>query len=101
MSEWRGRETGPSFASGVRYSFPVENVNEPVRFTDLFRPSEERASRTARRDRLALCEQCEHFLATKQCGKCGCFMPLKVTLARAECPIGLWNAEVRQPRTSE
>ena len=85
----------------MRYSDAVENENEPVRFMDLFRPSEERASRTARRDRMALCERCEHFLATKQCSKCGCFMPLKVTLARAECPIGLWNAEVRQPRTSE
>ena len=78
----------------------MDESSNPVRFTDLFRPSEERASRTARRDRLAVCQGCEHYLATKQCSKCGCFMPLKVTLARAECPIGLWNAEVpRQPRT--
>jgi hypothetical protein len=41
-----------------------------------------------------ICESCEHKIKiTNICGKCGCFIPAKVTLAPANCPIGLWPTE--------
>lgn len=43
--------------------------------------------------RLKICESCEFYKITKQCSKCGCFMPLKTKLAISECPIGKWGKE--------
>jgi hypothetical protein len=41
-----------------------------------------------------ICESCEHKIKiTNICGKCGCFIPAKITLAPANCPIGLWPIE--------
>jgi hypothetical protein len=44
--------------------------------------------------RMSLCIGCEFFLPTKQCSKCLCFMPAKVHLSNADCPIGKWGKEV-------
>lgn len=42
-------------------------------------------------EKMKQCIQCEHFRkSTKQCKKCGCFMPLKVRLPGQHCPIGKW-----------
>jgi hypothetical protein len=42
-------------------------------------------------DKMKICLQCEHFLkSTRQCKKCGCFMPLKVRIPRQKCPIQKW-----------
>lgn len=42
-------------------------------------------------DKMKICIQCPHFRsATKQCKKCGCFMPLKVRLPGQKCPINKW-----------
>ena len=43
-----------------------------------------------KKERYALCEECPHLLATKQCTKCGCFMPAKTGLLHATCPINKW-----------
>ena len=44
--------------------------------------------------RKEICESCEHKIKiTNICGKCGCFLPAKITLAPANCPIGLWPTE--------
>jgi hypothetical protein len=43
--------------------------------------------------RISLCTTCEFFLPTKQCSKCFCFMPAKVHLSDAECPVGKWSKE--------
>ena len=41
-----------------------------------------------------ICESCQYKIKiTNICGKCGCFLPAKITLAPANCPIGLWPAE--------
>jgi hypothetical protein len=40
--------------------------------------------------RFATCVGCPEFLPTKQCRKCGCFMPAKVKLEHAFCPLGKW-----------
>ena len=42
-------------------------------------------------DRMKECLQCEHFFKpTRQCKKCGCFMPVKVRLKGSSCPVGKW-----------
>ena len=46
--------------------------------------------------RYALCKSCEHFrVATKSCGICNCFMPLKVNFLSISCPDDppKWRAE--------
>jgi hypothetical protein len=41
--------------------------------------------------RLEICRGCEFYRKrTNQCIKCGCFMKLKTTLAKAKCPVGKW-----------
>lgn len=41
--------------------------------------------------RYAICQQCPELNnTTKQCKQCGCFMPLKVKLENAECPLSKW-----------
>lgn len=41
--------------------------------------------------RLSMCEKCPELLSfTKQCKQCGCFMPLKVKLKAAKCPLNKW-----------
>jgi hypothetical protein len=47
--------------------------------------------------RLAICRGCEHFEAeTSKCGRCTCYMPMKVTWAEQQCPIGKWEAVARK-----
>lgn len=42
-------------------------------------------------DRMKICLQCEHFLKiTKQCKKCGCFMPIKTRMPQQKCPVDKW-----------
>lgn len=57
-------------------------------------------------ERLEICERCEHFIkATRQCGKCLCFMDVKTKLVydpvesvkqleeiKTFCPVGKWGA---------
>lgn len=41
--------------------------------------------------RLAYCKVCPHLNKTFYvCGKCGCYMVLKVKLKNAKCPVGKW-----------
>ena len=41
--------------------------------------------------RMEICKVCEHFTTLSRCKKCGCYMPAKVLLARAKCPIDKWS----------
>ena len=61
-----------------------------------------------RTDRLTICQGCEHFVqSTKSCGDlvteaftdsklCGCHMPTKTRLKVASCPLGKWEAEIKE-----
>ena len=41
--------------------------------------------------RMKICMTCEHFFKpTRQCKKCGCFMPIKVRIPGLHCPIDKW-----------
>ena len=43
-------------------------------------------------NRINLCAKCENLVQTLNiCKKCGCFMPAKVRLSGARCPIGKWE----------
>jgi anaerobic ribonucleoside-triphosphate reductase len=41
--------------------------------------------------RITLCNRCVNLTKLNVCKKCGCFMPAKVRLSGAECPIGKWE----------
>jgi hypothetical protein len=60
----------------------------------LFDPSEPRVTPEKAQERLVTCLQCDKFLkVTRQCRECWCFMPAKVILSNAECPINKWGKE--------
>lgn len=41
--------------------------------------------------RYSICLECPELIdLTKQCKQCGCFMPLKVKLEVATCPLNKW-----------
>lgn len=42
--------------------------------------------------RLAVCSECPDYMATKQCKKCGCFMPIKTKLLHSVCPSNKWDS---------
>jgi len=48
-------------------------------------------------ERLDVCDSCEHKInVANLCGKCGCFLPAKVTLAAASCPEMYWTNKLDQ-----
>lgn len=66
-------------------------MTKPARPWDMLNPNIGRVSFEVKQSRLKECESCEHFLATRQCAKCGCFMDLKTQLPHADCPVGKWG----------
>ena len=58
--------------------------------------------------RLEICAACEHYVEkTKSCGPlvteaftdspvCGCFMPGKAKLSFTKCPLGKWEAAIKE-----
>ena len=62
-----------------------------VRPWDLFNSNKPRMSEELAQQRMDTCSTCEHLIQmTKQCKKCGCFMPMKTKLKDATCPVGKW-----------
>ena len=42
--------------------------------------------------RMEVCEACDRYRAdSKICEICGCYLPLKTTMANMACPIDLWK----------
>lgn len=56
----------------------------------LFNPDTPETDEETQNKRLDICKKCPFYLATKQCLKCGCFMPAKTKLEYAACPEGKW-----------
>lgn len=66
-------------------------AEKKVRPWDLFNANKPKMSEELAHKRMEQCLSCEHLIQlTKQCKKCGCFMPLKTKLEDATCPIGKW-----------
>lgn len=62
-----------------------------VRPWDLFNSKKPKMSEELAQKRMEVCSSCEHLIQlTKQCKKCGCFMPMKTKLQDATCPVGKW-----------
>lgn len=57
---------------------------------DMLNPRAEHVNEQEQIDRYAICQECPELMATKQCKQCGCFMPMKVKLKAASCPLGKW-----------
>jgi hypothetical protein len=48
------------------------------------------ASEEVKKERMEICEKCEHFTKLFFCDECGCFMPVKTGLENKTCPLGKW-----------
>lgn len=47
---------------------------------------------TTARERYIICKSCDEFNnVLRTCKQCGCFMPAKVTVSYAQCPVGKWQ----------
>jgi hypothetical protein len=58
---------------------------------DFLKPSTEYAETELSKQRMDICRSCEFLISlTKQCKKCGCFMPAKTIIEKSKCPIGKW-----------
>jgi hypothetical protein len=64
-----------------------QGVVSPV---DFINPQTEYAADEVQERRYSICKECPHLMLTKQCSKCGCFMPAKTKLKHAVCPIEKW-----------
>jgi hypothetical protein len=54
------------------------------------------APREVSRQRLEICEKCDFYQSnSKICDQCGCFLPLKTTMANMKCPIDKWTEHNR------
>ena len=40
-----------------------------------------------RKERMGICESCEHLVRFNRCEICGCFMNLKTKFANMRCPL--------------
>lgn len=58
---------------------------------DFLNPNTEYVSQDVQEKRYSICSSCPELLnSTKQCKKCGCFMPVKTKLQNATCPLHKW-----------
>jgi len=49
------------------------------------------APRAVAAERLAICEECDHYLKNSgQCDICQCYMKLKTTMSNMRCPLDKW-----------
>lgn len=47
---------------------------------------------TQEQQRKLICAQCE-FFKNDWCGKCGCYLPVKIKWASEHCPEGKWSGD--------
>lgn len=58
---------------------------------DILNPNTEYVEEAESTRRYDICKACPELIdLTKQCKECGCVMPLKTKLAKAECPLKKW-----------
>ena len=74
----------------------------PARPWDLFNKKIGRIEDELASERLAICKDCPRIRKSSMtCKECGCFMPAKVKLPNAFCPIGKWQAVEEEPQSAE
>ena len=47
------------------------------------------ANEEIQQKRQNVCDSCEFYI-NRRCGKCGCFMDIKIKLQTSSCPEGKW-----------
>jgi len=58
---------------------------------DIMNPNVEIVDKEVSDNRMNTCISCPSFIElTKQCKKCGCYMPAKTRLKKATCPMNKW-----------
>ena len=58
---------------------------------DILNPNTKYVEEAESTRRYDICKACPELIdLTKQCKQCGCVMPLKTKLAKAECPLKKW-----------
>jgi hypothetical protein len=74
----------------------------PARPWDLFNKKIGKVEDELASERLAICKDCPRIRKSSMvCKECGCFMPAKVKLPNAFCPIGKWQSIVEEPQIVE
>jgi hypothetical protein len=69
--------------------------DKEVKPWDFLNPNTEYVTEEVAEERLTICKECPELIQlTKTCKECGCFMTLKVKLARAACPLKKWSSAV-------
>lgn len=48
----------------------------------------------------AICSACEHK-KVGTCMQCGCIIASKIRFSSSQCPLGLWQVEIRNENQSE
>jgi hypothetical protein len=62
-----------------------------VTLLDALNPQTKKAEENKSEERYKICLSCPELVQlTKQCKKCGCFMPSKTKLESAKCPLQKW-----------
>jgi hypothetical protein len=51
--------------------------------------------------RYTICKSCDKFNKLKFCEECNCFMPAKVRIALARCPLKKWKPEYKNVTPEE
>ena len=50
------------------------------------------APRSVHNERMEICKQCDRYQEQSQtCEICGCYLPLKTTMANMKCPVDKWS----------
>lgn len=58
---------------------------------DIMNPNVKIVDKEISESRMNICLSCPSFVElTKQCKKCGCYMPAKTRLEKATCPMNKW-----------
>jgi hypothetical protein len=52
------------------------------------------APQHAQDKRISICQECDRYVgSTERCSECSCYMPWKIKMAPANCPLNKWLHE--------
>lgn len=69
----------------------ADPYDRPARLWDLFNKELGRVEPIIAQERYTICQACPRLNALAQCDECHCFMPSKVKLPNAFCPLDKWG----------
>lgn len=69
----------------------ADPYDRPAKVWDLFNKELGRVEPIIAKERYEICQSCPSLNALSQCAECHCFMPSKVKLPNASCPLNKWG----------